>query len=249
MVFEPDDLSISEIIDGVCGEEGSGKIICITCGKVFERGEIYEQDGRFFDARRAALRHQAEHGNRLGVLLNEENRYVTLTDTQRELFNQFGQGFADAEIAKCNGISTSTVRSQRFAFREKARQAKMYIALYELALSQRKFEKGELIEVSNTARMVDERYVVTLEEREKILKNTFESFEPLRLKLLSAREKKKIVILGRISEEFERGCDYTEKEVNAILQPIFDDYVLIRRYLIEYGFMDRTRDGGKYWLK
>ena len=41
---------------------------------------------------------------------------------------------------------------------------------------------------------------------------------------------------------------YTEKELNTILVESFDDYVTIRRYLIEYGFLDRKKDGSRYWI-
>ena len=40
----------------------------------------------------------------------------------------------------------------------------------------------------------------------------------------------------------------TEQEVNEILRPIYEDYMTIRRYLIMYGFMERTKDGRQYWL-
>jgi hypothetical protein len=30
---------------------------------------------------------------------------------------------------------------------------------------------------------------------------------------------------------------------------VYDDYVTVRRYLIEYGFLDRKDDGSQYWLK
>ena len=44
------------------------------------------------------------------------------------------------------------------------------------------------------------------------------------------------------------GRHYTEREVNEIIQPIYADYVTIRRYLISYGLMNRTRNGSEYWL-
>ena len=50
-------------------------------------------------------------------------------------------------------------------------------------------------------------------------------------------------------EQFEPGRTYTEKEVNGILRDIFDDYVTLRRYLIEYGFLERTRDCRTYWRR
>jgi len=64
-----------------------------------------------------------------------------------------------------------------------------------------------------------------------------------------AREKKKIVVLRRISTYFKEGVTYSEKEVNRILSRVYEDHVLLRRYLIEYGFLDRTRDGAVYFLK
>ena len=97
--------------------------------------------------------------------------------------------------------------------------------------------------------MVDDRYVITERERDKILNAEFESLEPLRLKRFPGKEKKKIVILRRIAEEFDHGRKYDELQMNEIIKEIFDDYAVIRRYLIEYGFMDRTRDGKEYWLK
>ncbi|MBJ6950597.1 DUF2087 domain-containing protein, partial [Vibrio cholerae] len=29
----------------------------------------------------------------------------------------------------------------------------------------------------------------------------------------------------------------------------YPDFVTLRRYLIEYGFLDRTDDGSQYWVK
>lgn len=77
----------------------------------------------------------------------------------------------------------------------------------------------------------------------------FYSIEPLKLKVFSPKEKKKIVILRKIAEQFEKNKQYTEKEVNSILTDIYEDYATIRRYLIEYGYMDRTKDGKAYWLR
>jgi hypothetical protein len=40
-------------------------------------------------------------------------------------------------------------------------------------------------------------------------------------------------------ELFVRGRRYSERDVNELLAGAFDDYVTIRRYLIDYGFLDR----------
>lgn len=96
---------------------------------------------------------------------------------------------------------------------------------------------------------METRYVITEAERQKILGNVFESMEPLKLKVFSPKEKKKIVTLQRIAELFEPGRRYTEPEVNDLLRPVYGDFVALRRALIDYGFLQRTRDCMAYWLQ
>lgn len=108
---------------------------------------------------------------------------------------------------------------------------------------------GTKAEIHSGAVLVDERYMVTGEETQKIIDAFFISTDPLRLKNFSSKEKKKLVILQVIAEQFESGKRYGEKEVNRILEAIYPDYASIRRHLIEYGFMGRTQDCTEYWLK
>jgi len=58
-----------------------------------------------------------------------------------------------------------------------------------------------------------------------------------------------VAALGRVCESFERGRDYDEPSVNAIIQSriAFEDYVLIRRELIDEGLLRRSRDCRRYW--
>lgn len=95
--------------------------------------------------------------------------------------------------------------------------------------------------------MVDERYAITEEEHDKILKKYFR--EDGTLSTFPLKEKRRLIILRRFAAKFESGRRYAEKEVNAIIQPVYDDYELIRRCLIEYGFMDRLPGGVAYWLR
>ena len=88
---------------------------------------------------------------------------------------------------------------------------------------------------------------MTQEEYQKVLETMFESQEPLRLRQFSTKLKKRLAILRRISDEFQLDHTYTEKEVTAILYEIYDDPVLLRRELIDAGFLARTRDGRAYW--
>ena len=69
-----------------------------------------------------------------------------------------------------------------------------------------------------------------------------------RLTQFPTKEKKWLVVLRWLATRFEAGKRYTEKEVNAILTPIHEDYATMRRNLVEYGFMRRERGGGNYWL-
>ena len=59
--------------------------------------------------------------------------------------------------------------------------------------------------------MLDERYEIT-EAEEKNLSGVFSSLEPLKLKVFSAKEKKKVVILKRIAENSNLGGDTREEK-------------------------------------
>ena len=249
MIEDITSLTVEELIRGFRFLKESGEYVCCECGKRFAVGEVFPMGGRFYEADRAVKLHAAEHGSRLDNLLATQSKYLTLTENQRGLLSLMGAGLSDAEIAARMGISPSTVRHQRFLFRERAKQARLYLAAYALAMEGERRPQEEMIEIHSAAKMLDDRFVITRAEEEKITALAFSSLEPLKLRRFPPKEKKKIVILNRIAQQFERGRRYTEKEVNAILGGIFDDYVTLRRYLIEYGYMDRTADCSEYWRK
>jgi len=87
------------------------------------------------------------------------------------------------------------------------------------------------------------------DETQKTIDAFFKSTDPPVLKTLQMKDKHKLVILRVIVEQFEVGRKYSEKEVNNILKPIYEDFAAVRRYLIEYGFMERTQDCKEYWVK
>ena len=70
-----------------------------------------------------------------------------------------------------------------------------------------------------------------------------------RLARFPLKEKAKVAILEHVSGFFEPGRTYTEKEVNSLVASIAEDDVKIRRYLVEYGYMDRRADGSAYWSR
>ncbi|WP_409228617.1 DUF2087 domain-containing protein [Gudongella sp. SC589] len=248
--MELEKLAIEELRNGYRFDRESKRYICNHCSQFYEPGEIYKFGDRLFEASRAVKLHiETEHGGSLKDLLFGESKYNTLTENQKDMIWKIYTGMSDKEIAQELGISPSTVRNQRFTLREKAKQAKLYLAIYEQASERKANPEERIIPVHSSAKMVDDRYVITEKESDKVLRAEFESLEPLKLKRFPGKEKKKIVILRRIAQEFEPGRKYNELQMNDIIKEIFDDYAVIRRYLIEYGFMDRTRDGREYWLK
>jgi predicted transcriptional regulator len=64
-----------------------------------------------------------------------------------------------------------------------------------------------------------------------------------RIRFIPAQEKKKLVLLRWLLEKFEKGRTYTEKEVNEIIGLHYSDYCTLRRYLVDFGFLQRTPFG------
>jgi DNA-binding transcriptional ArsR family regulator len=70
-----------------------------------------------------------------------------------------------------------------------------------------------------------------------------------RLARVPVKEKDLKVILRWLATLFTPERLYTEVEVNGLLKPISaDEYVTLRRELVDYGYLRRERGGGKYWL-
>lgn len=109
--------------------------VCLCCGKLYPQQEAFPVDGRLLLAEAAVAQHVAQaHGGMLDWLLSLDKKLLALTENQRQLLRLLSQGKSDAAIAAALDLSASTVRHQRFTFREKAKQAKLYLAAYELAM-------------------------------------------------------------------------------------------------------------------
>ncbi|MDF2672825.1 MAG: hypothetical protein K0R09_1090 [Clostridiales bacterium] len=242
--------SIDDIKKGYIYDFLSEQFICLVCGKTFIKGVVYPKGEILFEAERAIREHiREEHSSTFEYMLNMDKKITGLSDVQRNMLDYFYKGLGDNEIAAKVGGSTSTIRNHRFTLRQKEKQAKLFIALMELLEEKKMDSKEDFMTIHKTATMIDERYAITEEENNKVLNQYFP--EGLEGKLLGfpKKEKKKLIILKHIINRFDANMKYTEKEVNTILEEIYSDYVTIRRYLIEYGFMDRHRDGSQYWIK
>lgn len=230
--------TLEEIKQGYTKDK-KGFYHCNFCNTCFEDGEIFPINGHFYRAEKAIQIHiRKDHGSVFTQLLQLDKKSSSLTDVQKKLLYMMEQGKSDKEIAQLTNTSASTVRHQRFVFKEKARQAKMYLALYELAL------EGQMVEFleHDPAAQEDEHFVPNLEEEQKALEDMTVSIDPLRLKLIPDKEKKKILILRKICESLDPHKIYSEEEINQILQDVFEDFITLRRYLLEYGFLHSSAD-------
>lgn len=242
--------SVEELSDGYVFDESTEEYICLICGQKYEDGVLYPQIDReiFLEARKAINQHMKNnHPSMFNYLLGMDKKYTGLSEHQRELLHLFGQGLSDKEIVEINGGSASTIRNHRFKLKEKEKQAKVFLAIMTL-LKTEKDTNHDFVPFHKGAKMVDDRYAVTKDEKEKILNTYFKQGPNGPLDSFPSKEKRKLVILQHIIKRFEVGKKYKESEVNEVLKTIFYDFATIRRYFIEYGFMERSKDCSEYWI-
>lgn len=234
--------SLDEIVKGYRWDKEQKHCICMICGRTFENGIIYPVGDLLLHAEKATISHiQREHRSMFYHLLHMDKKLTGLTDIQKEILQHFYEGSTDQEIiAKQEGInSASTIRNYRFKLREREKQAKIFLALMMSLKSE-----SEFVPIHRTAKFVDDRYMITQDETEKVIKSYFKDG---RLKAFPVKEKKKLIVIRRFADLFEPGIQYTEAEINGKIKEMYEDYATIRRYLISYGFLNRTDDGRQYW--
>jgi biotin operon repressor len=67
------------------------------------------------------------------------------------------------------------------------------------------------------------------------------------LKEIPMQDKKLLTVLRFIAAEIEMGRRYTEKQFNETLARFHTDVAALRRYLVDYKFVQRTATGSEYW--
>ncbi|QDW99628.1 DUF2087 domain-containing protein [Staphylococcus agnetis] len=77
--------------------------------------------------------------------------------------------------------------------------------------------------------------------KERFIKNN-------RIQVIPRKEKDKKALMEILASEYEKGKIYNEKEINEILKSYYDDYVLLRRYMIDYSLLSRDKGGKEYQL-
>jgi hypothetical protein len=237
--------SLEELKSGFV--QDSCSFTCLLCGEKIEKGIIYPYENRLFEAERYMRIHiENTHQSVFEYLLGMDKKLTGLTEHQKNLLSLFYLGKNDKEIQNELDIgSASTIRHHRFALKEKERQAKTFLAMMEL-LKEKDEYAPTFVPVHKTATMVDERYSITQEEQEQIVSKYFSDGILTKFPL---KEKQRLVILREISNQLKINYVYEEQELNQILKGFYGDYVLLRRNLVDYGFIDRKIDGSSYWVK
>ncbi|TSI02255.1 DUF2087 domain-containing protein [Lysinibacillus sp. BW-2-10] len=230
--------------------EDKNQYTCLLCGEHVEKGVIYPKDDVYYEAKRYIRLHiEQTHGSVFDYLLGLDKKLTGLTEHQTMLLRHFYEGKSDKEVQEDMGIgSSSTIRHHRFVLKEKERQAKTTLAIMELLKEKDQYAPA-FVAPHKHATMVDDRYAITSEEQMKVLEKYFPEGLKGPITKFPPKEKQRLIVLRAIVGRLDMQTAYTEKELNAILKDIYEDYVLIRRYLIEYGFIDRKADGSAYWVK
>jgi hypothetical protein len=72
-----------------------------------------------------------------------------------------------------------------------------------------------------------------------------------RIKLWPSKKQKdeQDALLSHLAESFETGKKYAEREINEVIKArhTFGDHSLLRRELIERGYLGRSPDCREYW--
>ena len=243
--------TVEELEQGYHYKPSTGEYVCLICNQHFEDGVIYPIGEVFYEARKAIKQHIKEvHHSMFDYLVNMDKKYTGLSDHQKELLVFFKQGLSDKEIVReLKGGSTSTIRNHRFKLKEKEKQAKVFLAIMGLLKTEKDESDQEFVTFHKGAKMVDDRYAITKEEKEKVLATYFKQGTDGPLDSFPSKEKRKIIVLQQILKRFDVNKKYTEREVNEVIKTAYSDFATIRRYFIEYGFMDRNKDCTQYWVK
>ena len=193
---------------------------CLFCEQTFQ------------DAAQAGAHVAQAHGSPLAALLALDKSLTGLTDTQKALIQQWQAGASDARIAGERGTSASTLRNQRFALREREREARLFLAILSLAgLSTRQQKRRAPVGAPDARGDGVDQF-----------------FHQGRLQAMPAKESKRHAVMLRFLALFAPDRHYTDREVRELISPVWADSAVVRRYLVDTGLLCRTKDGRSYWL-
>jgi len=203
----PDSATVRHLIDGYTS--AGGALECMFCDETFSRGRIYRLGDDLVEAELAMKEHiRTEHGSSFEALLALGKKGTGLSDTQRSLLDHFYQGMSDREIQPlAGGVSLSTIRNHRFALRERARQAKVFLALMEMLESGRQDPASSFIEIPGRKSASDERFAITRTEFRKIVGKSFPDGPDGMMSNFPRKQKHKVAVLIHVLKRSDPGGD------------------------------------------
>lgn len=240
--------SVADLTRGWQDDKPSRSRICLFCGRSFARDEIFAIDQCFYNSRKAVELHiQTEHGGLFSALTHDKGRSAGLSEIQYLVLSAIAEGCDDAAIAgRLENRALSTVRAHRRNLRLKYEEAKIFVAAMEAA-SRGAVPDQQQLDFGPSLPLHDERSLVSQAEAEAILAKFFRPDGSL--PRIPPKEKQKLVVLNRLKDLFEHGRRYSDNDVRGILGKINEDHALLRRYLVDYHFLERSDDGRQYWRK
>jgi DNA-binding transcriptional ArsR family regulator len=114
-----------------------------------------------------------------------------------------------------------------------------YYAVFSLSPELMGMRIEELLDARGTEAATQQARV---EQEQRRVIATF--FPGGRLTRMPAQRRKRSLVLQRFLAEFDPGVTYTEQEVTARITPLYDDYCLVRRLLVDEGHL--VRESGIY---
>lgn len=175
--------TIEDFKRGYLWDNKKGEFICLICRKNIGINTDIIND------------HRLTHGSPVERLLMLDKKHTGLTEIKKELLDMLSSKCSDKEIASNLACTDSTVRNIRFSLRERARQARAFLAIMELV------DEGASNSVNH------------------------------KIRYFPIKEEKRKVLLPRFANLFEPNRLYTKNEVKAIINKVYDNDALIRRYL------------------
>ena len=230
------EFSIEEMTKGYV--ENQRHYCCLFCDQKVAKGVIYPVEESLFEDWRYMEHHIEEmHGSVFEMLLSTGKDGTGLSDQQSKLLALMYEGKTDKEIQQELKIgSMSTIRNHRFALRKKERQAKTLLALMGLVIEQ----EVQVTMEPNQEKVGQKSFVPPAE----LLR--YFSEEDGRLTSYHLKDYEREQLVKEVALLFRPKKVYAEKEVNAILQDIFEDYMLLRREMVDRGVMTRNATGSEY---
>ena len=170
--------------------------------------------------------------------------FKCLSDTSRlRIIQSLTQGDMYTELlAERLGLTPPTVSFHMKKLEDAGlvvSRKEQYYTVY--ALNRGILEKTIYEVAASEPEQIDEQQQREEVYRQKVIKAFFD-YDKLRA--IPVQRKKKLICYELIAAHFEPGRVYEEKEVNAIISPIYEDYCTIRRDMISEGIF--RRDGTKY---